>query len=295
MACLRIGVYEETGKLIGQRVLPMDGLQAGYRHISLRTEGNIPLSLPTLFCHIVLRTYVPDGLGDFVDALNNPKEFLTKEEKRLKQLQEKLGIDEKDIVPLDKGSKKTNSMHGAASSGVLEKEAGGLNKRSQTIGGEGNATGGTAAASSNRREEPQFERITRESLKVMKGFQKLLKKQAKEKETLKKKQNKERALMQKQHSAIIDKMNANNCKQQAGGTSVVSVSTAYVNTSNLNSTNASSSTTLVANGQLVSPNTPSTSTANNNANFVFTESIAAAADDNNNESSFKTKVSQHIY
>ncbi len=29
LACLRISVYEETGKLIGQRVLPLDGLQAG--------------------------------------------------------------------------------------------------------------------------------------------------------------------------------------------------------------------------------------------------------------------------
>jgi len=36
---------------------------SGYRHISLRTEGNFPLSLPTVFCRIVLKTYVPEGLG----------------------------------------------------------------------------------------------------------------------------------------------------------------------------------------------------------------------------------------
>jgi phosphatidylinositol phospholipase C beta len=70
LACLRISVYEETGKLIGQRVLPLDGLQAGYRHISLRTEGNFPLALPTIFCHIVLKTYVPDGLGGTCLALS---------------------------------------------------------------------------------------------------------------------------------------------------------------------------------------------------------------------------------
>ena len=29
LAVLRIAVYEETGKLIGQRILPLDGLQAG--------------------------------------------------------------------------------------------------------------------------------------------------------------------------------------------------------------------------------------------------------------------------
>lgn len=29
LAVLRIAVYEEGGKLIGQRILPLDGLQAG--------------------------------------------------------------------------------------------------------------------------------------------------------------------------------------------------------------------------------------------------------------------------
>lgn len=56
-------MYDDNNKLIGQRLLPLDGLQAGYRHISLRNEGNKPLSLPTIFCNIVLKTYVPDGFG----------------------------------------------------------------------------------------------------------------------------------------------------------------------------------------------------------------------------------------
>lgn len=60
---LRFGVYDENGKMLGQRILPLDGLQAGYRHISLRTEGNFPMSLPMLFCNIDLKIYVPDGLG----------------------------------------------------------------------------------------------------------------------------------------------------------------------------------------------------------------------------------------
>ncbi|CAF0707706.1 unnamed protein product [Brachionus calyciflorus] len=199
LACIRIGVFEETGKLIGQRVLPLDGLQAGYRHISLRTEGNFPLSLPTLFCHIVLKTYVPDGLGDFVDALNNPKEFLTKEEKRLKQLREKLGIDEKDIsvVPIEKKSSKLGNS----------------NSSSTQLGAEG----GKKITNGNDKEDAAIEKITRESLKNTKGFQKLLKKQAKEKENLKKKHNKDRALMQKQHSAVIDKMTANYEKSNSIG------------------------------------------------------------------------------
>lgn len=56
-----VGVYEENGKLLGQRILPLDGLQAGYRHISLKTEANFPMALPMLFCNIELKIYVPDG------------------------------------------------------------------------------------------------------------------------------------------------------------------------------------------------------------------------------------------
>ncbi|EMP31737.1 1-phosphatidylinositol-4,5-bisphosphate phosphodiesterase beta-4 [Chelonia mydas] len=92
LAVLRIAVYDDNNKLIGQRILPLDGLQAGYRHISLRNEGNKPLSLPTVFCNIVLKTYVPDGFGDIVDALSDPKKFLSVMEKRADQMRA-MGIE----------------------------------------------------------------------------------------------------------------------------------------------------------------------------------------------------------
>ena len=55
LAVLRFGVYDDNGKLLGQRIHPFDDLQAGYRHIALRTEGNFPISLPMLFCNIDLK------------------------------------------------------------------------------------------------------------------------------------------------------------------------------------------------------------------------------------------------
>jgi len=70
LAVLRIAVFEETGRMIGQRILPLDGLQAGYRHIPLRTEGNFPLSLPTVFCCVSLKTYVPE---EFQGNPQNPQ------------------------------------------------------------------------------------------------------------------------------------------------------------------------------------------------------------------------------
>ncbi|XP_015748806.1 PREDICTED: 1-phosphatidylinositol 4,5-bisphosphate phosphodiesterase beta-1-like, partial [Acropora digitifera] len=59
LAVLRMAVYEEGGKLLGQRILPVDGLSPGYRHIKLRNESNQPLCLPTLFVHIVTKDFVP--------------------------------------------------------------------------------------------------------------------------------------------------------------------------------------------------------------------------------------------
>uniref|UniRef100_A0A8C7TDM9 Phosphoinositide phospholipase C n=1 Tax=Oncorhynchus mykiss TaxID=8022 RepID=A0A8C7TDM9_ONCMY len=92
LAVLRLAVYDDNNKLIGQRILPLEGLQAGYRHISLRNEGNKPLSLPTVFCNIVLKTYVPEGFGAIVDALSDPKKFLSIAEKRADQMRA-LGIE----------------------------------------------------------------------------------------------------------------------------------------------------------------------------------------------------------
>lgn len=75
LAVLRLGVFDESGKLLGQRILPLDGLQAGYRHISLRTEGNFPLALPMLFCNIELKIYVPDGLGGSEPKFNSKFDY----------------------------------------------------------------------------------------------------------------------------------------------------------------------------------------------------------------------------
>ncbi|XP_032241384.2 1-phosphatidylinositol 4,5-bisphosphate phosphodiesterase beta-1 isoform X2 [Nematostella vectensis] len=86
LAVLRIAVYEESGKLIGQRILPVDGLNPGYRHIKLRNDCNLPLTLPVLFVHIITKDYVPSGFEDFANALCDPIAFQSQEDKRQQQL-----------------------------------------------------------------------------------------------------------------------------------------------------------------------------------------------------------------
>lgn len=68
MAVLRIAAFDESGKLLGHRVLPIDGLRPGYRHICLRNELNQPQNLATLFVHLSVRDYVSDALAGDLDS-----------------------------------------------------------------------------------------------------------------------------------------------------------------------------------------------------------------------------------
>lgn len=97
LACVRITAYEESGKFIGHRVLPVIGLCPGYRHVNLRNECGQTLPLATLFLCIVVKDYVPDGLSDFADALANPIKYQSQFEKRAEQLA--VLTDDADLIP----------------------------------------------------------------------------------------------------------------------------------------------------------------------------------------------------
>ncbi|XP_070179515.1 1-phosphatidylinositol 4,5-bisphosphate phosphodiesterase classes I and II-like [Littorina saxatilis] len=87
LAIIRLGVYEETGKLIGHRIMPVEGLRPGYRHVPLRNESNQALMLPTIFVYIEINDYVPDGLAAYADALLNPIAYISQLEKHAHQLE----------------------------------------------------------------------------------------------------------------------------------------------------------------------------------------------------------------
>ncbi|KAL5111647.1 1-phosphatidylinositol 45-bisphosphate phosphodiesterase beta-4 [Taenia crassiceps] len=279
LAVLRFAVYEDTGKLIGQRVLPLDGLQSGYRHISLRTEGNFPLSLPTLFCRVSLTTYVPEGLNDLVDALSDPRAFLSKEEQRMKQLAS-MGIDSSEIDEVPTSSTKLTSMlkqrpmgsgitlssmtsgvpmggasctgtggggGGSGGSGASAGPASALGLPSlcpsndphrlatasstgvsaSTVHGSGAScaavpapgSSGNSAKKEEKKEDPKFPPISLAMLRSDKNYRKLVKKQAKELESLQRRHEKEAATMLRTHSLLTDKLNASHAKAIASSTS----------------------------------------------------------------------------
>uniref|UniRef100_A0A8C3C7G0 1-phosphatidylinositol 4,5-bisphosphate phosphodiesterase n=1 Tax=Cairina moschata TaxID=8855 RepID=A0A8C3C7G0_CAIMO len=206
LAVLRIAVYDDNNKLIGQRILPLDGLQAGYRHISLRNEGNKPLSLPTVFCNIVLKTYVPDGFGDIVDALSDPKKFLSITEKRADQMRA-MGIETSDIadVPNDTSKNDRKGKANNAKANVTPQSSSEL--RPSTTAGFGSGTDAKKGID-------LIAQVKIEDLKQMKAYIKHLKKQQKELNALKKKHAKEHSAMQKLHCTQIDKIVAQYDKEK---------------------------------------------------------------------------------
>ena len=177
LAVLRIAVYDENSKMLGQRILPMEGLQAGYRHISLRTEGNFPMSLPMLFISIDLKIYVPDGLGDLMDALSDPRAFLSAQEKRMVQMKA-MGIEETDIQT-------ANLAH--------------ITKKQEEE---------KKAVLDSKMVEP----VSIENLKNDKSYLKLLRKQQKALEVIRRKNSKEKQIIQKQQCSAIDKLVKQNGK-----------------------------------------------------------------------------------
>uniref|UniRef100_H3CZG3 1-phosphatidylinositol 4,5-bisphosphate phosphodiesterase n=1 Tax=Tetraodon nigroviridis TaxID=99883 RepID=H3CZG3_TETNG len=208
LAVLRIAVYDDNNKLIGQRILPLDGLQAGYRHISLRNEGNKPLSLPTIFCQIILKTYVPDGFGAIVDALSDPKKFLTIAEKRADQMKA-LGIDTNDIAEVpsgsSKGDKKGKRKGETVKASVTPQASSDMAQTSSTT------QNNTAEA---KKDPALVPNVSIDDLKQMKTYLKLLKKQQKELGALKKKQSKDQNTMQKAHCTQVDKMVSQHDKEK---------------------------------------------------------------------------------
>ena len=55
------------------------------------------MSLPMIFVQFEIKIYVPDGLGDFMDALCDPRAFMSAQEKRAEQMKA-MGIEEGDIA-----------------------------------------------------------------------------------------------------------------------------------------------------------------------------------------------------
>nr|XP_055041485.1 1-phosphatidylinositol 4,5-bisphosphate phosphodiesterase beta-1 isoform X2 [Misgurnus anguillicaudatus] len=86
LALLRIAVYEENGKFIGHRIIPVCAIRPGYHYVSLKNERNQSLTLASVFIYTEVKDYVPDTFADVIEALSNPILYVSLMEQRANQL-----------------------------------------------------------------------------------------------------------------------------------------------------------------------------------------------------------------
>lgn len=145
LAVLRISACDDSGKLLGHRILPVVGLRPGYRHVSLRNESGQPLLLQTLFVHVTVKDYVPDGLSELADALANPIKYQSRIEKHATQL--RALTDDLDEQSNLSGETRSPSQQTAPAQAKAEASAAASSQQPHGSGG-GSASPSAAAASS---------------------------------------------------------------------------------------------------------------------------------------------------
>ncbi|XP_044304447.1 1-phosphatidylinositol 4,5-bisphosphate phosphodiesterase beta-3 [Varanus komodoensis] len=96
LASLRIAVFEEGGKFVGHRILPVSAICSGYHYICLRSESNQPLCLPALLVYTEAYDYIPDDHQNYAEALINPIKHVSLMDQRAKQLVALIGESEEN-------------------------------------------------------------------------------------------------------------------------------------------------------------------------------------------------------
>ncbi|KAK7170018.1 hypothetical protein R3I94_000304 [Phoxinus phoxinus] len=86
LASLRVAVFEENGKFLGHRILPVSALRPGYHYFSLKNELNQPLLLASLLVYTEVKDYIPNEHQEYAEALTNPIKHLSLLAQRERQL-----------------------------------------------------------------------------------------------------------------------------------------------------------------------------------------------------------------
>ncbi|NWS44323.1 PLCB2 phosphodiesterase, partial [Probosciger aterrimus] len=190
LASLKIVAWEEGGKFIGHRIIPVIAVHSGYHHICLRSESNMPLTMPSLFVYLEIKDYVPDAWADLTIALSNPIKFFSLQDKR--------------SVKLKDGSVERLGTQGSSSA-----EMNGMPDSSGKFSmPHSNGPAGAAAFAKDENvvevlqiAEPETASLT--ELQQMKLFLKLLKKQEKELRELERKGSKRREELLQKYSVLF--------------------------------------------------------------------------------------------
>ncbi|XP_069713278.1 1-phosphatidylinositol 4,5-bisphosphate phosphodiesterase beta-2-like isoform X2 [Phaenicophaeus curvirostris] len=191
LASLKIVAWEEGGKFIGHRIIPVIAVHSGYHHVCLRSESNMPLTMPSLFVYLEVKDYVPDAWADLTIALSNPIKFFSLQDKRSVKLKDgsvdrlgprkNLSSAESNGIPDSAGRCSVPVSNGPAGAAAFTKDESVIEVTQIT--------------------EPQTASL--EELQQMKLFLKLLKKQEKELRELERKGCKQREELLQKYSVLF--------------------------------------------------------------------------------------------
>ncbi|NXQ62164.1 PLCB2 phosphodiesterase, partial [Anthoscopus minutus] len=185
LASLKIVAWEEGGKFIGQRIIPINAMHPGYHHVCLRSESNMPLTMPALFVFLDIKDYVPDAWADLTIALSNPIKFFNLPDKCLVKLKDT--SRERPGIQTNLSSAETNGVAGST--------------RKPSIPPLNGSTGNKDEAVLEVMQMSEPETITLAELQQKKRFLKLLKRQEKELRELEQKGSKQREELLQKYSA----------------------------------------------------------------------------------------------
>ncbi|XP_069090246.1 1-phosphatidylinositol 4,5-bisphosphate phosphodiesterase beta-1 isoform X1 [Pleurodeles waltl] len=223
LACLRIAVYEEGGKFIGHRILPVSAIRPGYHYICLRNEKNIPLILPALFVYIEVKDYVPDTYADVIEALSNPIRYVNLMEQRARQLAALTLEDEEELKKeIDQGEAPSEAHseprpapaeNGVNHTSSLTPKAPAQPVHSQPAPGSVNIPAKSEDLIHSVLTEVEAQTI--EELKQQKSFVKLQKKHYKEMKDLVKRHHKKTTDLIKEHTAKYNEIQNDYLRRRA--------------------------------------------------------------------------------
>uniref|UniRef100_A0A672HJY6 Phosphoinositide phospholipase C n=1 Tax=Salarias fasciatus TaxID=181472 RepID=A0A672HJY6_SALFA len=194
LASLRIAVFEEGGKFIGHRIIPVSAIRPGYHYISLRNEKNQSLTLPTLFVYVEVKDYVPDTFADVIEALSNPIRYVNLMEQRANQLA---------ALTLEEGGEEEG-----------DKEVNFLSQIRRI-----KPVKGAVEAVLNSKNPPELrdelEAQTVEELKQQKGFVREQRKQYKEMKELVRKHHRKTSELIKEHTARVSELQSQHQRRRS--------------------------------------------------------------------------------
>uniref|UniRef100_A0AAZ3QPM8 1-phosphatidylinositol 4,5-bisphosphate phosphodiesterase n=1 Tax=Oncorhynchus tshawytscha TaxID=74940 RepID=A0AAZ3QPM8_ONCTS len=193
LASMRISVFEDGGKFIGHRIIPVNAIRPGYHYIGLRNEKNQALTLPALFVYVEVKDYVPDTFADVIEALSNPIRYVNLMEQRANQLA---------ALTLEEGAEEEDSRE-AAGDDPMEPDP------RVTLPAENGVSHAPIISSkppslvSHQPQPTEMEAQTVEELKQQKGFVREQRKQYKEMKELVRKHHRKTSELIKEHTARV--------------------------------------------------------------------------------------------